>query len=364
VSTAPILDGSPRTALWDGPVIDVDVHANAPLAAELFPFLARQWVDWCLERNWQVPPGVASHYPPGSPRSCRPEWRPADGSAPASSYELLKEHVLDPWDVDHAIVNCYYGVDSIRQPDWSEAMASAVNDWLVATYLDRDPRLRASMILPARDPGSMVREIERVGDHPGFVQVLLPVRTDALWGRRVYVGVFEAMAARGLVAGLHYGGTADGVPSTTGYPSYFVEEYAAEWQAFGAQLVSMLAEGLFQAVPDLRVASLEGGFQWLPAWGWRMNKDWKGLRREVPWLNAPPFDVLRDHLRLSTAPTDATSDAVLAASIDWLGREDLLMFATDYPHTHDDHLEQLLAAMPASMRALTMAENAREWYRL
>ncbi|MGW4824048.1 amidohydrolase family protein [Streptomyces sp. NPDC004227] len=361
----PLLGGAPtRRTVWDGPVIDVDVHANAPLARELFPFLPRQWVDWCLERNWQMPPGVATHYPPNSPRTCRPEWRPDDGRAPASDLSLLREHVLDPWEVDHAIVNCYYGIDSIRQPDWHNAMASAVNDWLIATYLDQDPRLRASMILPARDPEAMLAELRRVGDHPGFVQVLLPVRTDALWGRRMFFPVFEAMSERGLVAGLHYGGTADGVPSTTGYPSYFVEEYAAEWQAFGAQLVSMLAEGLFQAVPELRVASLEGGFQWLPAWGWRMNKDWKGLRREVPWLSEPPLDTLRDHLRLSTAPTDATSERVLAASIAWLGREDLLMFATDYPHTHDDDLAQLLAAMPASMRAATMAGNAREWYRL
>jgi uncharacterized protein len=272
--------------------------------------------------------------------------------------------VLDPWEVDHAIVNCYYGVDSIRQPDWSNAMAAAVNDWLIATYLDRDPRLRASMILPARDPGAMLGEIERVGDHPGFVQVLLPVRIDALWGRRMFFPVFQAVAERGLVAGLHYGGTADGVPSTTGYPSYVVEEYAAEWQSFGAQLMSMLAEGLFQAVPDLRVASLEGGFQWLPAWAWRMNKDWKGLRREVPWLSEPPFDILRDHLRLSTAPTDATSDNILATIIGWLGREDLLMFATDYPHTHTGTTSPSCSGRCPSRCEPRRAENARECYRL
>ncbi|MGW5145773.1 amidohydrolase family protein [Rhodococcus koreensis] len=360
----PVVDRAGRERLWTGSVIDADVHAQVPSAETLFPYLAQQWVDWCTERNWKQPQGPLSHYPPNSPRTCRPQWRPADGRTPASDVDLLRRHVLDPWDVDRAILNCYYGIDSIRQPDWHNAMAGAVNDWLIEEWLSKDSRLRASMVLPARDPASMIAEIERVGSHPGIVQVLLPVRTDALWGRRMFFPVFEAMAERGLVAGLHYGGTADGVPSTTGYPSYFIEEYAAEWQAFGSQITSMVAEGLFQIVPDLRVSVLEGGFLWLPAWGWRMNKDWKGLRREVPWLTEPPFDVVRRHFRFSTAPTEAGPTPLLEKTIGWLRSEDLLMFATDYPHAHDDDLAQLLSAMPESMRAKTMAENARSWYRL
>ena len=40
------------------------------------------------------------------------------------------------------------------------------------------------------------------------------------------------------------------------------------------------------------------------------------------------------------------------------------MFATDYPHMHDDDLGMLLDAMPESMRPKLMAESARQWYRL
>lgn len=359
-----LLEAASRQSVWAGPVIDVDVHANVPSAEALFPYLPRQWIDWCTERNWKTPQGPSSHYPPNSARACRPEWRPADGRAPASDLSLLRRHVLDPWQPDAAIVNCYYGIDSIRQPDWVNAMASAVNDWLVDRWLDREPRLRASLVVNVRDPQAMIDEIRRVGSHPGFVQVLLPVRTDVLWGRRQFFPVFEAMAEHGLVAGLHYGGSNDGVPSTTGYPSCFIEEYSAEWQAFGSQITSMVAEGLFQAVPELRVTVLEGGFLWVPAWGWRMNKDWKGLRREVPWLTRPPFDVIREHMRFSVAPTEAGSDRDLERTIGWLRSEDLLMFATDYPHAHDDDIAQLLAATPETMRPRLMSETARAWYRL
>lgn len=362
--TTTLLGDTPRSHVHVGPVIDVDVHAQVPTAEALFPYLARQWQDWCTERNWKTPPGPSQHFPPASPRTCRPEWRPSDGRVPASDVTLLREHVLDPWDVESAIVNCYYGIDSIRQPDWTNAMASAVNDWLVDRWLDQDARLRGSLVLPVRDPEAMIKEIHRLGNHPGIVQVLLPARSDLLWGRRVHLPVFKAIAEHDLVVGLHYGGTNDGVPSTTGYPSYFIEEYAAEWQSFATQITSMVVEGLFQELPSLRVSVLEGGFLWLPAWGWRMNKDWKGLRREVPWLHEPPFDVIRRHMRFSVAPAELGPRGQLEKALGWLRSDELLMFATDYPRGHDDDISQLLAALPEPARPRLMSENAREWYRL
>ncbi|MBM9464064.1 amidohydrolase [Aeromicrobium sp. YIM 150415] len=362
--TTSFLGATPRASVWTGDLVDVDVHAQVPSAEALFPYLAQQWIDWCTERNWKAPAGVAQHFPANSPRTCRPQWRPADGGPPASSLALLQEHILNPWEVDTAILNCYYGIDSIRQPDWSNAMASAVNDWLVAEWLERDERLRGSLVLPVRDPEAMVREIHRLGDHPGIVQVLLPSRSDLLWGRRLYLPVFRAIAEHELVVGLHYGGTADGVPSTTGYPSYYIEEYAAEWQSFATQVTSMIIEGLFQEIPELRVSVLEGGFLWLPAWGWRMNKDWKGLRREVPWLKEPPFDLIRRHMRFSVAPAELGPREQLETTLSWLRSDDLLMFATDYPRGHDDDVTDLLQALPEEARPRLMSQNARDWYRL
>jgi predicted TIM-barrel fold metal-dependent hydrolase len=362
--TTAVLDGVPRDEVWPGSVIDCDVHANVPSLEALFPYMDRHWIDWCTERGWHGPVGgVALSYPPGSDRTCRPRWRPAD-VPPASDVGLLREHVLDPWRVERAIVNCYYAVDALRHPDWAAALARAVNDWLIAEWLDRDPRLAASLVVPARDPAAMIEEIRRVGGHPGFVQVLLPVRSAILWGQRLFHPVFTAMVEHDLVAGLHYGGITNDAPSSTGYASSYLEEYAAEWQAFTSQVTSLVSEGVFQVCPDLRVSVLEGGFAWLPVWGWRMNKEWKGLRREVPWLDRLPLDVIRDHMRFSVAPTDAGPPEQLATVLRWLGSEDLLMFATDYPHGYDDDVRDLLAAAPPTMRPKIMSETARAWYRL
>jgi predicted TIM-barrel fold metal-dependent hydrolase len=361
-ATIPLLGDRPRHEVWPGSLIDVDIHAEVPAVEALFPYLAEVWHQHFRERGFAGP--VSFTYPPGLEASARPEWRPTDGRPAASEVSLVREHVLDAWEADFGILNCYYPLD-LGHPDLAAALASAVNDWLIAEWLERDSRLRASIVIPGEDPAAMVKEIERVGDHPGFVQVLMPIRSNRLLGQRVYFPVYEAMARHDLVLGLHFGGFNDGRGSTpSGFPSWYVEEYAAEQQVYEAQLLSIIAGGVFQAVPDLRAAMLEGGFVWLPTWCWRMDKEWKGMRREIPWVNRSPFSIIRDHMRFSVAPMDAGPLEELARTIGWLGSEDLLMFATDYPHMHDDSLATLLKATPESMRPKLMADSARAWYRL
>jgi predicted TIM-barrel fold metal-dependent hydrolase len=353
-----------RREVWPGPVIDVDVHAVWPSFEPIFERLAPVWQQYVRERGWRGPTNVYT-YPPGLPSSARDEWRPADAHVPAaSSVAMLREHILDPWDVDYAILNCYAGLDA-GHPDASAAIVSATNDWLIEEWLDKDSRLRASIVLGLRDPQAMIREIERVGDHPGFVQVLMPVRSGRLYGNRLFHHVYEVMAKHDLVFGLHWGGSNDGLASTpSGFPSWYAEECVAEQQLFEAQLTSMIAHGVFQAVPDLRVSVLEVGFLWIPAWFWRADKEWKGMRREIPWVDRSPFELLREHMRFSVAPMDLGPVQEVARIIEWLGSEELLMFATDYPHFHDDDLATLLAATPETMQPKLMSESAREWYRL
>jgi uncharacterized protein len=358
--TSPFIDDV--KAAWDGPIIDVDVHANVPSLSALFPYQDPGWVEAAHERGFKGPSGLKRIYPPNAPTTARPEWRP-EGRPPASDLALVREHVLDPLNLERAVLSCYYAVDSLRHPDWAIALAQSVNDWIIAEWLDKDPRLTASITIPARDPAAAAAEIRRVGGHPQFVQVMTPVRADRLYGQRIWWPMFEAMVEHDLVMGVHRGGTTEDSPSPTGWASYYVEEYAAETQVYASQLTSLVMEGVFQRFPTLRVSMLEGGFLWLPMWGWAMNKKWKGLRREIPWLTRPPMDVVRDHMRFSVTPTDLGPDDQVKRILDWMGTEDLLMFATDYPHLHDD-VGPLLRLLPESMKRKVMADTARDWYRL
>lgn len=364
-------------AVWDGPIVDADVHLHATLGA-LQPYLEDHWIEFMRERRWAgdnrgdarglgggTLVGAARAYPPQAPSSVMARWRREDGVAPGSDLESLRTHVLDPLDVTYAVANCYPGIDSLRHPDFTTALARATNDWLIDQWLERDPRLKASLVLPPRDTEAAVSEIRRVGQHPGFVQVLMPVRSERLYGNRQWHEVLGAMAELDLVLGLHYGGTSEGSPTSTGYPSFYVEEYVGEIGVFWAQITSLLAEGAFQRFPTLRVAVLEGGWTWLPSLWWRLDKDWKGLRRDVPWMQRAPSRVMRERMRFAVAPIDAGPPEHLRQVLAWLETDELLMFATDYPHWHDDDIGALLGSMhDQRSRERLMAGNAMDLYRL
>jgi predicted TIM-barrel fold metal-dependent hydrolase len=245
-------------------------------------------------------------------------------------------------------------------------MASAVNDWQVAEWLEQEPRLRASLVVPVQQPEMAAREIDRLGDHPGFVQVYLPVRSRELYGNRIYYPLFEAIARHDLVVGLHFGGAPGNPPTASGWPSYYIEEYVGMAHVFQSQVLNMIVEGLFDRFPTLRVALLEGGWTWMPSLMWRMDKEWKGLRREVPWNRMLPSEYVRRHMRLSLQPLDEPPDtAQLLETIDQLGSDELLMFSTDYPHYHFDAPEEALpAGLPEPLQRKILFENARAFYRL
>ena len=344
-------------------VIDCDIHNVVPGYQALLPYLSDHWRDYVTQTSFKGP--VDTAYPPNAPTTARPGSQPAEGP-PGSSLRLLREQVLDPWNVAVGILTCAYGVESVHNPDAAAAMASAVNDWQVAEWLEQEPRLRASLVVPVQQPEMAAREIDRLGDHPGFVQVYLPVRSRELYGNRIYYPLFEAIVRHDLVVGLHFGGAPGNPPTASGWPSYYIEEYVGMAHVFQSQVLNMIVEGLFDRFPTLRVALLEGGWTWMPSLMWRMDKEWKGLRREVPWNRMLPSEYVRRHMRLSLQPLDAPPDtAQLLETIDQLGSDELLMFSTDYPHYHFDTPEEALpAGLPEPLQRKILFENARAFYRL
>jgi predicted TIM-barrel fold metal-dependent hydrolase len=351
------------TGSWTGPVVDVDVHIAPPTIEALFPFLADYWLEFIHESNFQGPPSASQVYPPRAPTTCRPRWRPADGSPPGSSLAMLRSEVLDPLRAERAIVNCYWGVESVRHPDLARARARAINDWIAGEWLAADRRLRASLVVPGHDPAAAAGEVDRIGDHPGFVSVLLPSRSMRLYGNRLWHPMFEAIARNGLVAGVHYGGQSDGPPTPTGFPSWFLEEQAGEPQLWASQLTSVIGEGLFEKFPTLRMTFMESGFTWIGSAMWRLDKEWKGLRRDIPWVVRPPSETVRERIKVSTRPLDAGPPDHWAHAIGWLGANEMLMFASDYPHAHEQDIQLLLDATPESAHAGIMGANARAHYR-
>jgi predicted TIM-barrel fold metal-dependent hydrolase len=345
-------------------VIDSDVHNDVPKIDALFPYLADYWIEHISNTLFKGP--TDTYYPPSSPVAAREGSRPGKDSPAGSSLELIREQVLGDDSVEYAVLNCLYAIDSLHNPDAAVALASAVNDWQIAEWLDKEPRLRGSIVVPSQLPALAAREIDRVAGHPGFVQVLLPVRAQHPYGNRLFHPLWEAIERHDLVAGIHFGGTPGNPPTPSGWPSFFFEEYVGMAQVFATQLTSMISEGVFDQFPRLRVALLESGFTWLPAHMWRFDKEWRNLRRLVPWVKRAPSEYIREHVRVSILPLDAPLDTQsLLQIVDQLGSEDMLMYASDYPHKHASEPEAgLLSHLPPTLATRIKSENAREWYHL
>src|SRR5215831_5057161 len=174
--------------------IDCDVHVEPPSMDALLGYIDPYWHE--LIRSGHL--GVGHRlYPVSEPMSARPEARAA-GSFPPHTYQELRAQLLDPYQPLAVILTCVATFQGSRNPYFEAAMTTAVNNWMRAEFLDRDERLRGSIVVPSFHPEAAADEIDRLGGDRRFVQVLLPVRSETPWGNVRYRAIHAAASRNRL----------------------------------------------------------------------------------------------------------------------------------------------------------------------
>jgi predicted TIM-barrel fold metal-dependent hydrolase len=294
--------------------------------------------------------------------SARPEWKGQGGRAATDVFQLVAQ-LFDRWEPRFAICNCLYGVELIFSEDMAAAVARGINDWIAKEWLDRDSRLRASIVIPTQNVEFAVDEIERCARDMRFVQVQMLAMQESPLGRRHWWPIYDAAERHNLPIGIHPGSTYRHSLTSLGWPSFYLEDYASYAQAFQSQLGSLICEGVFAKFPKLKVVLLESGVTWLPGFLWRVSKFWRGVRAEVPWVDRSPADIVRDHVRLTIAPFDAPDDPKLVErTIDHLRSDDILLYASDYPHWQFDGNDALPPGIPKALRRKILVDNPLATY--
>jgi predicted TIM-barrel fold metal-dependent hydrolase len=252
------------------------------------------------------------------------------------------------------------------------AVAAATNDWLAATWLgpehNSDGRFKGSIRVSPRSPIDAVAEIERWAGHPHFVQIAVPLSAHAPYGQHHYLAIWEAANKHKLPVAVHDDGGGIGIefpPTAVGHPTNFIEGFMM--QPFNAtiHLASLIVEGVFEQFPDLVFVFADGSYDAAGALLWRLDKDWKAARSDIPWTLRQPSHYLADHVRFVLQRWDGPSKSADAAMIaEMWDAANLVMYGSNYPHWDYLPIGDALATLPVAGRDRIMGGNAADLYRL
>jgi uncharacterized protein len=318
-------------------IIDCDLHNTFVNQSMLYPYLAKDILQRVKTRGL----GCSQELYHKTAANKRLDAFTDDGATAGSSYQKIIEDWIDKHGIDYAVLTGegIIGISSMPNSDIATALSSAYNSWLVEEWLSLDKRFLGSLHLAIQNPEHAVSEIYKWANHPQIVQVTLPIANTLPLSHRFYRPILQALNDTKLVLSLHFKQpTANNYSST---PIGLLDSYFA-WHSliclpYQAQIVDLIASGVFDEFTNLKIILLEGGFTWLPHLLWRMDKEFKALWQEIPTLKNPPSEYVYQHFRFGIQPKEeAPSSEHIKSIVNMISAEKLLVFAGDYPHWDAD----------------------------
>ena len=355
-----------------GPIIDVDVHQRWRAPEEILDRLPARWRDYALARTGGAqaalfPAGLT--YPFHRGVNKRLDAVP-DGTE--TEFELMRRQYLDAHPIELVNLNFNIGQDvAQRNPEFGTAIARAMNDWVVQTWLPLDPRLRTTIVVAAELPEEAAAEIRRMAVHAGVTGVLFSWNAFGKpLGHPVYDPVYRAAEETGLPIVIHgaAGETEGGLAQTAagGIPNSRLEWHTLLQQPSLTHFASFVTWGTFEKFPRLRVLLAETGLAWVPGFLWRLDAHYRELRAESAWVRRLPSAYFRDHVKLSTQPFELTprKEQLIELFEAFGGMDDLLCFSSDFPHWDADDPFYVARRLPPEWLPKVFHRNAREILRL
>lgn len=340
--------------------VDADVHQGTPSS-----FWSRLPLPWRAMRpnatvSW--PARALGH------QGYRSDVHTEDGQHHDQSPADVVDRLLGPYRVDIAILTGNAGLlgASVHpNPGFGINFAQAYNDWLIEEWLVYDPRLKGSLMVGLLDVPAAVQEIHRVGDHPDIVQVILPSNSSRLYGDRYFWPIYEAAAEHGLPVAIHPSGGTVLPPTAAGWPTTYLEAHTMIATEHLNHMVSLASQGAFEQFEDFKFVFVEGGVAAFSPMMWRLEKNWKAVRAEVPWLTHSPREYLGERFFFSTQPIEEPDDhELLRRTFKDLRGERSILFASDWPHWDFDDPEAALRPLDPEMRTRILGQNALDLYRI
>ena len=285
----------------------------------------------------------------------------------ADAAERIKDMDFEGVDVNLTLPSGWFGTWSSTEDVALEAgMYRAYHRWMEA-YCGRFPgRLGGVILACGRDIPSAVAEIKRWGKS-GWAWAVLPY---APYGMPLdhpdFEPVWAAAADHDLAVALH---TFTVMPpyapgGTDNWDNLFLQRSASHPWCGMRNMASLIGSGLMDRYPKLRIGTLEAGHGWLPFWMARIDEHARTIRSEIPELKMMPSEyVLSGRYFQSIEIPEGLK--LTNAVIELIG-EDVLMYASDYPHGESHFPESVDLVldwdMPRARKQKLFWDNAIKLY--
>ena len=183
--------------------IDCDIHPGVPDINALLPYMNDFWQESFVARGLDGFDMMS--YPLNAPITCRPDWRVKGASARVPAWTAMRSQALDKFGIGTAICNPLTGGQVAVSESMGAAICSAVNDWIKQHWLDQEPRLRASIVVPAQAPAAGGRGNRSLRRRPPFRASTdaRRLRNDA--GPVLLLADLGGASRHGLPIGIHAG---------------------------------------------------------------------------------------------------------------------------------------------------------------
>ena len=273
-------------------------------------------------------------------------------------------------------------VGRIVDGQWAIAACRAYNSWLYEKFVNASPKIKGMALIPVQDVEAAVEELRRAIKELGMRGAMLPSNGEGIKGHlgaKVYWPLYEEAEKLGCCLAVHGGCHHHfGMDSfSTYYPIH------ALGHPFGimVQAASMLAHGIFDRFPKLRVAFLEGGATWVPFFMDRIDRSYNKAHFQVdltgelligPKQDEKASDYFKRHIQEGRIFVGFDcDDSGLGFAVRKAGREPFL-FASDFPHEIFDaevcrhELNELLSREDLTLedKEAVVGGNAAKLYKL
>jgi uncharacterized protein len=251
----------------------------------------------------------------------------------ADSAERIKDMDFEGVDVNLTLPSGWFGTFTAHDDVPLEAgMYRAYHRWMEA-YCGKFPdRLGGVILACGRDIKSAVEEIKRWGKSRWAWGVLPYAPYGMPLDHPDFEPVWAAAAEHDLAITLH---TFTVMPpyapgGTDNWENLFLQRSAAHPWCGMRNMASLIGSGLMDRYPKLRIGTLEAGHGWLPFWMARLDEHARTIRSEIPNLKMLPSEYVLSGRYFQSI--EIPEGLKLTNAVMELVGEDVLMYASDYPH--------------------------------